>query len=110
MKENNKSIFVVVSYINLSVEDTETIFEVVGVADNKEIAKEMLKEEVAHFFVSYNERFVSEEPDDFYGADEPLSVDNKDHFPNAEWYVMNDQDLGVFCEVKIEEKKLNSNS
>ena len=108
MKTNNKSIFVVISSINLSVEDTETIFDVVGVADNKEIAKEMLKEQVAHFFVSYNERFVSEDPDEFYGADEPLSVDNKDHFPNADWYRMNDPDLGVFCEVKIEEKKLNS--
>ena len=110
MKANNNTLFVVTSSINLSVEDTQTIFEVVGVADNKVIAKEMLKEEVAHFFVSYNERFVSEDPDEFYGTDEPLSVDNKDHFPNAEWYVMNDQDLGVFCEVKIEEKKLNSNS
>ena len=110
MKENNKSLFVVTSSINLSVEDTQTIFEVVGVADNKEIAKEMLKEEVAHFFVSYNERFVSEDPDEFYGADEPLSVGNKDHFPNKECYRMNDLDLGVFCEVKIEEKKLNSNS
>ena len=110
MKENNKSLFVVTSSINLSTDDTQTVFAVVGVADNKERAKEMLKEEVAHFFVSYNERFVSEDPDEFYGADEPLSVDNKDHFPNAEWYVMNDQDLGVFCEVKIEEKKLNSNS
>ena len=110
MKENNKSLFVVTSSINLSVEDTQTIFEVVGVADNKEIAKEMLKEEVAHFFVSYNERFVSEDPDEFYGADEPLSVDNKDHFPNKECYRMRDPDLGVFCEVKIEEKKLNSNS
>lgn len=108
MKANNISIFVVTSSINLSTEDTETIFEVVGVADDKEIAKEMLKEEVAHFFVSYNERFVSEDLYEFYGADEPLSVDNKDHFPNKEWYVMNDQDLGVFCEVKIEEKKLNS--
>ena len=108
MKTNNKSIFVVISSTNLSVEDTETIFDVVGVADNKEIAKEMLKEEVAHFFVSYNERFVSEDPDEFYGADEPLSVDNKDHFPNADWYRMSDPDLGVFCEVKIEEKKLNS--
>ena len=110
MKENNNTLFVVTSSINLSVEDTETIFEVVGVADNKEIAKEMLKEEVAHFFVSYNERFVSEDPDEFYGADEPLSVDNKEHFPNKECYRMKDQDLGVFCEVKIEEKKLNSNS
>lgn len=110
MKENNTSIFVVTSSINLSTEDTDTIFEVVGVADNKEIAKEMLKEEVAHFFVSYNERFVSEDPDEFYGADEPLSVDNKDHFPNKECYRMRNTDLGVFCEVKIEEKKLNSNS
>ena len=108
MKENNKSLFVVTSSVNLSTEDTETIFEVVGVADNKEIAKEMLKEEVAHFFVSYNERFVNEYPDEFYGADEPLSVGNKDHFPNNEWYVMKDPDLGVFCEVKIEEKILNS--
>lgn len=108
MKENNNTLFVVTSSINLSTEDTETIFEVVGVADNKEIAKEMLKEEVAHFFVSYNERFVSEDLDEFYGADESLSVDNKDHFPNNEWYVMKDPDLGVFCEVKIEEKILNS--
>ena len=110
MKANNNTLFVVTSSINLSTEDTETIFEVVGVADNKETAKEMLKEEVAHFFVSYNERFVSEDPDEFYGADEPLSVDNKDHFPNKECYRMRDTDLGVFCEVKIEEKKLNSNS
>ena len=108
MKANNNTLFVVTSSINLSVEDTQTIFEVVGVADNKEIAKEMLKEEVAHFFVSYNERFVSEDPDEFYGADEPLSVDNKDHFPNKECYRMRDPDLGVFCEVKIEEKILNS--
>ena len=108
MKENNNTLFVVTSSINLSTEDTETIFEVVGVADNKEIAKEMLKEEVAHFFVSYNERFVSEDPDEFYGADEPLSVDNKNHFPNKECYRMKDPDHGVFCEVKIEEKKLNS--
>ena len=108
MKANNNTLFVVTSSINLSTDDTKTVFAVVGVADNKEIAKEMLKEEVAHFFVSYNERFVSEDPDEFYGADEPLSVDNKDHFPNAEWYMMNDPDLGVFCEVKIEEKKLNS--
>ena len=110
MKTNNKSLFVVTSSINLSTDDTETIFEVVGVADNKEIAKEMLKEEVAHFFVSYNERFVSEDLDEFYGADEPLSVDNKDHFPNPVRYKMRDTKLGVFCEVKIEEKKLNSNS
>ena len=108
MKANNNTLFVVTSSINLSTEDTETIFDVVGVADNKEIAKEMLKEEVAHFFVSYNERFVSEDPDEFYGADEPLSVGNKDHFPNKEWYRMRDPDLGVFCEVKIEEKILNS--
>ena len=108
MKANNNTLFVVTSSINLSTEDTETIFEVVGVADNKEIAKEMLKEEVAHFFVSYNERFVSEDPDEFYGADEPLSVDNKNHFPNKECYRMKDPDLGVFCEVKIEEKILNS--
>ena len=108
MKANNNTLFVVTSSINLSTDDTETVFAVVGVADNKERAKEMLKEEVAHFFVSYNERFVSEDPDEFYGADEPLSVDNKDHFPNAEWYMMKDPNLGVFCEVKIEEKKLNS--
>ena len=110
MKEHNKSIFVVTSSVNLSTEDTETIFEVVGVADNKEIAKEMLKEEVAHFFVSYNERFVNEDPDEFYGADEPLSVDNKNHFPNKEWYRMRDPDLGAFCEVTTEEQTLNSTS
>ena len=110
MIDINKTLFVVSSTINLSVEDTETIFKVVGVADNMERAKEILKDEVENFFISYNERFVSEDPNEFYGADEPLSVDNKDHFPNKEWYVMNDQDLGVFCEVKIEEKKLNSNS
>ena len=108
MKENNKSLFVVTSSINLSTDDTETVFAVVGVADNKERAKEMLKEEVTRFFELYNERFVSEELHEFYGTDEPLSVDNKEHFPNAEWYMMNDPDLGVFCEVKIEEKKLNS--
>ena len=108
MKANNNTLFVVTSSINLSVEDTETVFAVVGVADNKERAKEMLKEEVKQFFESYNERFVSEDPDDLYGSDEPLSVDNKNHFPNAEWYMMKDPSLGVFCEVKIEEKKLNS--
>ena len=108
MKENYKSVFVVTSSINLPTDDTETVFAVVGVTDNKERAKELLKEEVAHFFVSYNERFVNEDPDEFYGADEPLSVDNKDHFPNKECYRMKDQDLGVFCEVKIEEKILNS--
>ena len=108
MKANNNTLFVVTSSINLSTDDTKTVFAVVGVADNKEIAKEMLKEEVAHFFVSYNERFVSEDPDEFYGADESLSVDNKDHFPNKECYRMRDPDLGVFCEVKIEEKILNS--
>ena len=108
MIDNNKSIFVISSSINLSTEDTETVFAVVGVADNMERAKEILKEEVENFFISYNERFVSEDPDEFYGADESLSVDNKDHFPNNEWYVMKDPDLGVFCEVKIDEKILNS--
>ena len=108
MKANNKLLFVVTSSINLSVEDTKTVFSVVGIADNKERAKEMLKEEVGQFFASYNERFISEDPDELYGSDEPLSVDNKNHFPNAEWYEMQDQDLGVFCEVKIEEKKLNA--
>ena len=108
MKTDNNSLFVVTSSINLSVEDTETVFAVVGIADNKERAKEMLKEEVEQFFTSYNERFVSEDPDELYGSDEPLSVDNKNHFPNAEWYMMKDPDLGVFCEVKIEEKRLNS--
>ena len=108
MKENNKSVFVVTSSINLSTDDTQNVFAVVGVADNKERAKEMLKEEVMQFFELYNERFVSEELHEFYGTDEPLSVDNKDHFPNAEWYMMKDPRLGVFCEVKIEEKKLNS--
>ena len=108
MKAKNNLLFVVTSSINLSVEDTKTVFSVVGIADNKERAKEMLKEEVGQFFASYNERFVSEELHEFYGTDEPLSVDNKDHFPNAEWYLMKDPDLGVFCEVKIEEKNLNS--
>lgn len=107
MKDNNKSIFVVTSTINLSVEDTETGFAVVGVADNMERAKEMLKEEVEYFFVSYNERFVSGDPDEFYGAAEPLSVDNKDHFPNPVRYKMQDPDLGVLCEVKITERVLN---
>ena len=107
MKENNKSIFVVSSSINLSTEDTETVFAVVGVADNMERAKEILKEEVENFFISYNERFVSEDPDEFYGADEPLSVDNKDHFPNLVRYKMRDTHLGVFCEVKITERVLN---
>ena len=41
MKDNNKSLFVVTSSINLSTDDTKTVFAVVGVADNKEIAKEM---------------------------------------------------------------------
>ena len=108
MKAKNNLLFVVTSSINFSVEDTKTVFSVVGIADNKERAKEMLKEEVEQFFASYNERFVSEDPDELYGPDEPLSVDNKNHFPNAEWYMMKDPDLGVFCEVKIEEKKLNS--
>ena len=108
MKANNNTLFVVTSSINLSTDDTKTVFAVVGVADNKERAKEMLKEEVKQFFELYNERFVSEELHDFYGTDEPLSVDNKDYFPNAEWYMMKDPSLGVFCEVKIEEKKLNS--
>ena len=108
MKANNNTLFVVTSSINLSTDDTQTVFAVVGVADNKERAKELLKEEVEQFFASYNERFVSEDPDELYGSDEPLSVDNKNHFPNAEWYMMKDPDLGVFCEVKIEEKKLNA--
>lgn len=108
MKAKNNLLFVVTSSINFSVEDTKTVFSVVGIADNKERAKEMLKEEVGQFFASYNERFVSEDPDELYGPDEPLSVDNKNHFPNTEWYEMQDQDLGVFCEVKIEEKKLNA--
>ena len=108
MKTDNNSLFVVTSSINLSVEDTETVFAVVGIADNKERAKEMLKEEVEQFFTSYNERFVSEDPEDFYGAYEPLSIDNKNHFPNNEWYNMQNSDLGVFCEVKIEERKLNA--
>ena len=108
MKAKNNLLFVVTSSINFSVEDTKTVFSVVGIADNKERAKEMLKEEVEQFFASYNERFVSEDPDELYGPDEHLSVDNKNHFPNKEWYMMKDPDLGVFCEVKIEEKKLNA--
>ena len=108
MKAKNNLLFVVTSSINLSVEDTKTVFSVVGIADNKERAKEMLKEEVGQFFASYNERFVSEDPKNFYGADKSLSIDNKSHFPNTEWYKMQDQDLGVFCEVKIEEKILNA--
>ena len=107
MIDNNKSIFVISSAINLSTEDTETVFKVVGVADNMERAKEMLKEEVENFFISYNERFVSEDLDEFYGADEPLSVDNKDHFPNPVRYKMRDTKLGVFCGVKITERVLN---
>ena len=107
MIDNNKSIFVISSSINLSTEDTETVFAVVGVADNMERAKEILKEEVENFFISYNERFVSEDPDEFYGAVEPLSVDNKDHFPNLVRYKMRDTKLGVFCEVKITERVLN---
>ena len=107
MIDNNKSIFVISSSINLSTEDTETVFAVVGVADNMERAKEILKEEVENFFISYNERFVSEDPDEFYGAVEPLSVDNKDHFPNHVRYKMRDTKLGVFCEVKITERVLN---
>ena len=107
MIDNNKSIFVISSSINLSTEDTETVFAVVGVADNMERAKEILKEEVENFFISYNERFVSEDPDEFYGADEPLSVDNKDHFLNPVRYKMRDTKLGVFCEVKITERVLN---
>ena len=107
MKDINKTLFVVSSSINLSVEDTETVFTVLGVAANMESAKEMLKDEVEHFFISYNERFVSEDPDEFYGAVEPLSVDNKDHFPNPVRYKMRDTHLGVFCEVKITERVLN---
>ena len=107
MKDNNNTLFVVSLTINLSTEDTETVFKVVGVADNMERAKEILKEEVENFFISYNERFVSEDPDEFYGADEPLSVDNKDHFPNPVRYKMRDTHLGVFCEVKITERVLN---
>ena len=107
MIDNNNTLFVVSSTINLSVEDTETVFKVVGVADNMERAKEILKEEVENFFISYNERFVSEDPNEFYGADEPLSVDNKDHFPNPVRYKMRDAHLGVFCEVKITERVLN---
>ena len=107
MIDINKTLFVVSSTINLSVENTETIFKVVGVADNMERAKEILKEEVEYFFISYNERFVSEDPNEFYGADEPLSVDNKDHFPNPVRYKMRDTNLGVFCEVKITERVLN---
>ena len=107
MIDNNKSIFVISSSINRSTEDTETVFAVVGVADNMERAKEILKEEVENFFISYNERFVSEDPDEFYGADEPLSVDNKDHFPNPVRYKMRDTHLGVFCEVKITERVFN---
>ena len=107
MIDNNNTLFVVSSTINLSTEDTETVFKVVGVADNMERAKEILKEEVEYFFISYNERFVSKDPDEFYGADEPLSVDNKEHFPNPVRYKMRDTNLGVFCEVKITERVLN---
>ena len=107
MIDINKTLFVISSSINLSTEDTETVFAVVGVADNMERAKEILKEEVENFFIPYNERFVSEDPDEFYGADEPLSVDNKDHFPNPVRYKMRDTHRGVCCEVKITERVLN---
>lgn len=107
MASNNK-VFVVQSRINWDTGESETCCAVVGVADNYERAKEMLKEEVEQFFVNYNERLVSGDPDDIWGAERELSTDNEEDFPNKEYYLMDDYDLDVFCEVNILEKVINA--
>lgn len=101
-------VFVVQSRINLSTTDTETCFAVVGVADNKERAKEMLKQEVVAFFNNFNERFCDSEDEEEWGADHELDINNKDDFKDDEYYLMNDYNLEVFCEVNILEKEVNA--
>ena len=107
-KVEDGKFYVVQSAINLSTTDTDTSFEVVGVADNKMRAKQMVKEEVKEFFSSYNERFVSNDPEENWGVDHPLSVYNEKDFPTDDYYLMNDIYLEVYCEIKIVEKTINT--
>lgn len=101
-------VFVVQSLINWDTCESKDCFGVVGVADNYERAKEMLKEEGISFFNAYNERFVSGDPDDDWGAERDLGINNKEDFPNSEYYYMNDTDLDVFCEVNILKMVMNA--
>lgn len=95
-------IFVVESRVNYSVCENETCFAVVGVADNKERAKEMLKEEVARFFEDTNESFEGCE------SYTKMDINNKEQFTDCDYYYFNDEDLDVFCEVSVLEKELNA--
>lgn len=101
-------VFVVQSSINLSCFDTETVFEVVGVADNKERAEEMLKEEVKNFFAAMNERFCYDEDLENWDLDHELSVDNTDDFKGGDYYYFNNTDLDVFAKVNILTKTINT--
>lgn len=49
-------------------------------ADNKERAKEMLKEEVQAFFNNFNERFCDSEDKDEWGYDHELDFANAEDF------------------------------
>lgn len=101
-------VFVVQSRINISCCDTETCFAVVGVADNKERAEQMLKEEVKKFFTDMNERFCDDSDPDEWGLDHELSVDNATDFKGGDYYYFNDEDLDVFAEVNILTKTINA--
>lgn len=101
-------VFVVQSSVNYSCCDSETCFAVVGVADNKERAEEMLKEEVKNFFVGMNERFCYGEDPEYWDLDHELSVDNTDDFKGGDYYHFNDTDLDVFAEVNILTKTINA--
>lgn len=104
----NKKVFVIQSSINLSTSDTETCFAVVGVADNIERAKEILKEEVESFFNSFNERFCYDEDESEWAYDHELDIDNEEDFKDDEFYHFYDYELECFAEVKILEMELNA--
>lgn len=104
----NEKVFVVQSRINLSTTDTETCFSVVGVADNKERAKEMLKEEVQSFFNTFNERFCDSEDKDEWDYDHELDFANAEDFKDDEYYLFDDYEIECFAEVNILEMTLNA--
>lgn len=101
-------IFVVQSRVNYLVCESETCFAVVGIADNKKRAKEMLKEEVAKFFENMNEMYCDDEGKENWCVDHPLDINNKEDFSDDEYYYFNDESLDVFCEVNILEKEMNA--
>lgn len=101
-------VFVVQSRVNYSCCNSETCFAVVGVADNKKRAEEMLKEEVQKFFRDMNEMYYDNSYPDEWRLDHELSVDNADDFGGGDYYYYNNEDLDAFAEVNILTKTINA--